>query len=137
MAFFTEPSKTDKQIHSRLASLDRKKGWPADDEPGILRDVTFSTIPALDRFLRNNRLATGLCLLIEQCGLQWTIGRVVFSTLVMICRGCSARQLVDCAGAARLGPRSGVGRCSLYVSCPKACSGGSGASPNSSLQPSI
>ena len=87
LAFFTEPSKTDKQIHSRLASLDRKRGLAGDDEPGVLRDVTFSTIPALDTFLRSNRLATGLCLLIEQGGLQWTIGRVVFSTLVMICLG--------------------------------------------------
>jgi tight adherence protein B len=87
LAFFTEPSKTDKQIHSRLASLDRKRGSAGDDEPGVLREVTFSTIPALDTFLRSNRLATGLCLLIEQGGLQWTIGRVVFSTLVMICLG--------------------------------------------------
>jgi tight adherence protein B len=87
VAFFTEPSKTDKQIHSRLASLDRKRGSVGNDEPGLLREVTFSTIPALDTFLRGNRLATGLCLLIEQSGLQWTIGRVVFSTLVMICVG--------------------------------------------------
>ena len=87
LAFFTEPSKTDKQIHSRLASLDRKRGLAGDDEPGVLRDITFSTIPALDTFLRSNRLATGLCLLIEQGGLQWTIGRVVFTTLVMICLG--------------------------------------------------
>jgi tight adherence protein B len=84
VAFVTEPSKTDKQIHSRLASLDRKRGLAVDSEPGLLREVTFSTIPALDTFLRNNRLATGLCLLIEQGGLQWTIGRVVFTTLVMI-----------------------------------------------------
>jgi len=87
VAFFTEPSKTDKQIHSRLASLDRTRGLAADDEPGVLRDITFSKIPALDTFLRHNRLATGLCLLIEQGGLQWTIGQVVFSTLVMICLG--------------------------------------------------
>ena len=87
VAFFTEPSKTDKQIHSRLASLDRKRGLVGDDEPDLLREITFSTIPALDAFLRNNRLATGLCLLIEQSGLQWTLGRVVFSTLVMICVG--------------------------------------------------
>jgi len=53
----------------------------------VLREVTFSSIPALDTFLRHNRLATGLCLLIDQSGLQWTIGRVVFTTLVMICVG--------------------------------------------------
>jgi tight adherence protein B len=87
LAFFTEPSKTDKQIHSRLASLDRKRGLAVDDELSVLREVTFSSIPALDTFLRHNRLATGLCLLIDQSGLQWTIGRVVFTTLVMICVG--------------------------------------------------
>ena len=87
LAFFTEPSKTDKQIHARLASLDRKRGLAVDDELSVLREVTFSSIPALDTFLRHNRLATGLCLLIDQSGLQWTIGRVVFSTLVMICVG--------------------------------------------------
>ena len=87
LAFFTEPSKTDKQIHARLASLDRKRGLAVDDELSVLREVTFSSIPALDTFLRHNRLATGLCLLIDQSGLQWTIGRVVFTTLVMICVG--------------------------------------------------
>ena len=87
VAFFTEPSKTDKQIHSRLASLDRKRGLAVDDELSVLREVTFSSIPAVDTFLRHNRLATGLCVLIDQSGLQWTIGRVVFSTLVMICVG--------------------------------------------------
>ena len=92
VAFFTEPSKFDKQIHSRLASLERKKGSSADDEPDILRDVTFSTIPAFDKFLRGNRLATGLCLLIEQCGLQWTVGRMVFTTLVIICVGAVLGQ---------------------------------------------
>lgn len=86
VAFFTEPSQTDKQIHLRLVALDRKKGSSGEeeDEASILREVTFSRIPALDRFLRSNRLVKGLCLLIEQCGLQWTVGRVVFSTLVMI-----------------------------------------------------
>jgi len=87
LAFFTEPSKTDKQIHARLASLDRKRGLAVDDELSVLREVTFSSIPSLDTFLRHNRLATGLCLLIDQSGLQWTIGRVVFSTLVMVCAG--------------------------------------------------
>ena len=87
LAFFTEPSKMDKQIHARLASLDRKRGLAVDDELSVLREVTFSSIPSLDTFLRHNRLATGLCLLIDQSGLQWTIGRVVFSTLVMVCAG--------------------------------------------------
>lgn len=87
VAFFTEPSKTDKLIHSRLASLDRKRNASGIEEPDIVKEVTFSTIPAFDKFLRNNRAAVGLQLLIEQCDLQWTVGRVVFSTLVLICFG--------------------------------------------------
>ncbi len=87
VAFFTEPSKTDKLIHSRLASLDRKRVSSRTDEPDIVKEVTFSTIPAFDKFLRNNRAAVGLQLLIEQCDLQWTVGRIVFGTLVLICLG--------------------------------------------------
>ena len=87
VAFFTEPSKTDKLIHSRLVSLDRKRVSSGDDELGIVREVTFSTIPAFDKFLRSNRFAIGLQLLIEQCDVQWTVGRVVFSTLLIICLG--------------------------------------------------
>jgi tight adherence protein B len=84
VAFFTEPSKADKLIHSRLASLDRQRTPSGTDEPDIVKEVTFSTIPAFDKFLRNNRAAVGLQLLIEQCDLQWTVGRIVFSMLVLI-----------------------------------------------------
>ena len=88
VALVTEPSKTDKQIHSRLVSLDRASNSSAtSDEPGIVKVITFSTIPALDRFLRRNRAAVGLQLLIEQCDVKWTVGRVVFSTLLIVCVG--------------------------------------------------
>src|SRR5256885_5147331 len=87
VAFFTEPSKTDKLIHSRLVSLDRKVVSSSSDEEGIVKQITFSTIPAFDRFLRNNRIAIGLQLLIEQSELHWTVGRMVFGTLLMICLG--------------------------------------------------
>jgi len=87
VAFFTEPSKADKLIHSRLASLDRKRVSSGTDEPDIVKEVTFSTIPAFDKFLRNNRAAVGLQLLIEQCALRWTVGRIVFGMLVLICLG--------------------------------------------------
>jgi tight adherence protein B len=82
--FFTEPSKEDKQIHSRLVSLDRVTVSSGEEDPGIVREVTFSTIPAFDAFLRGNRFAIGLHLLIEQSNVEWTVGRVIFSTLVLI-----------------------------------------------------
>lgn len=84
VAFFTEPSKTDKLIHSRLASLDRKRASTGDTDSDIVKEVTFSTIPAFDKFLRHNRAAIGLQLLIEQCDLRWTVGRVVFSMLALV-----------------------------------------------------
>jgi tight adherence protein B len=87
VAFFTEPSKEDKLIHSRLTSLDRTRVSSGTDDPDIVKEVTFSTIPAFDKFLRNNRAAIGLQLLIEQCDLQWTVGRIVFSMLVLVCLG--------------------------------------------------
>jgi len=89
VALVTEPSKTDKLIHTRLVSLDRKSSVTGSDETGIVKKITFSTIPAFDQFLRRNRAAIGLQLLIEQCDLKWTVGRVVFSTLAMICLGAA------------------------------------------------
>lgn len=88
LALLTEPSKADKLIHSRLVSLDRKTG-PLDDsdDPGIVKQVTFSTIPAFDKFLRHNRAAVGLHLLIEQCDMEWTVGQVVIGSLLLVCVG--------------------------------------------------
>lgn len=90
LALLTEPSKTDKLIHSRLVSLDRSADSPSgNDGPSIVKEVTFSTIPAFDKFLRHNRLAVGLHLLIEQCDLKWTVGYVVIITLVLVCVGAA------------------------------------------------
>lgn len=88
VALLTEPSKTDKLIHARMASLDRRTDArsPADG-PGIVKEVTFSTIPAFDRFLRENRFAIGLHLLIEQCDLKWTVGQFIITTLLLVCVG--------------------------------------------------
>ena len=89
IAFFTEPSKTDKLIHARLVSLDRKRDPSANIDADIVKEITFSTIPAFDKFLRNNQLAVRLQLLIEQSATQWTVGRIVFSTLVLIGLGAA------------------------------------------------
>jgi tight adherence protein B len=85
--FFTEPSKTDKLIHSRLVALDRSASSGASDEEGIVKQVTFSTIPFFDQFLRRNSVAVGLQLLIEQSDLDWTVGRFIFGSLVLVAIG--------------------------------------------------
>ncbi len=90
VALLTEPSKTDKLIHSRLVSLDRSMDSPSGNQgPSIVKEVTFSTVPAFDKFLRHNRAAVGLHLLIEQCDLKWTVGQVVIMTLLLICVGAA------------------------------------------------
>jgi tight adherence protein B len=90
VALLTEPSKADKLIHSRLVSLDRGTDSPSGkDGPSIVKEVTFSTVPAFDKFLRHNRMAVGLHLMIEQCDLKWTVGQVVIFTLLLICVGAA------------------------------------------------
>jgi len=87
IAFFTEPSRTDKLIHSRLISLDKSKSSDIEDEAGIVKEITFSTIPAFDKFLRKSPVAIKLQLMIEQADLNWTVGRFVFATLTFIALG--------------------------------------------------
>lgn len=87
IAFFTEPSKTDKLIYSRLSALDKRLGTHIESEQGIVKEITFSTIPALDRFLRSNAFAINIQLLIEQADVNWTVGRFIFATLASVAVG--------------------------------------------------
>lgn len=74
--YFSEPSDAEKRIRERLAALTR--ATPNEIEEGILRDVTFSRIPVIDRYLRNNKLALQLQLMLEQAKVPWTVGRLFF-----------------------------------------------------------
>src|SRR5206468_6765003 len=51
--------------------------------------ITFSTIPAFDRFLRQNRIALAVQALIVQADLQWTVGRFVFTSLTCLSVGAA------------------------------------------------
>jgi len=104
VAFFTEPSKADKLIHSRLASLDRKRVSSGTDEPDIVKEITFSTIPAFDKFLRNNRAAVGLQLLIEQSvigGLRrgWRAGHRAWRWARSHIFSCCKKAIGGCAAS--------------------------------------
>ncbi|HYX51992.1 MAG TPA: type II secretion system F family protein [Candidatus Limnocylindrales bacterium] len=87
VALIIEPSKTDKAVHARLAALDRSGLSAEDGAPGIMKATTFSTIPALDRFLRTNEVAIWLHTLINQADVNWTVGQVVIVSLVLVCVG--------------------------------------------------
>jgi tight adherence protein B len=88
VAFFTEPTEDAKRIHARLSGLDRYVSHGGSEE-GIMRRVTFSSIPSLDRFLRRNRLAPKLQLMLEQAKLPWTVGRFFFYSGLMVVVGAT------------------------------------------------
>jgi tight adherence protein B len=82
--YVTEPSKEDKLIDERLAALDQTVLFDDDSDKILLRQVTFSRIPAVDRFLRRNRFVLYLQRLLVQADVKWTVGRMVFATLLCI-----------------------------------------------------
>lgn len=88
VAYFTEPSEDHKRIRERLSGLDRYIA-AQDREEGIMRQVTFSSIPSLDRFLRHNKLAPKLQLMLEQAKLTWTVGRFFFYSACMVVIGAT------------------------------------------------
>lgn len=89
LVFFTEPSQTDKMISARLVSLDPRSRAGVPEEFGIAKEVTFSTIPAIDKFLRSNKYANHLYLLLQQSETDWTVGRFVFYTLILMIVGAA------------------------------------------------
>jgi tight adherence protein B len=85
--YVTEPSKEDKLVDARLNAFDRKVVLSEDGDKNILRQVIFSRVPTVDRFLRRNKLALHLQRLLGQANVSWTVGRVVFATLLCVSLG--------------------------------------------------
>jgi tight adherence protein B len=88
VAYFTEPSEDHKRIRQRLSGLDRYLTHE-DGQEGIVRRVTFSSIPSLDRFLRRNKFAPQLQLMLEQAKLPWTVGRFFVYSAGMVVMGAT------------------------------------------------
>lgn len=90
-AFFTEPSQADKRTRERLAAIGRRPIEEIDD--GIMREVTYSRIPLLDRFLRRSGVARNLRQYLEQGKVPWTVGRFVLYSLVLMAVGFAVGNL--------------------------------------------
>jgi tight adherence protein B len=88
VAYFTEPSATDKRTRERLVGLDRRSSTE-DRQDDIVRQVTFSSVPSVDRFLRNNKFAIRLQLMLDQAKLPWTVGRFFFFSAVLMLIGAA------------------------------------------------
>ena len=79
LAYFTEPSEAEKRIQERLSGLDRPvMQGDEDHHTEIVKHVTFSRIAWLDRYLRENKPALKLQLMLEQAKVGWTVGRFFF-----------------------------------------------------------
>jgi len=79
IAYFTEPSEAEKRVHQRLSSLGRPVMQGDEDQQAeIVRQVTFSRIGWLDRYLRQSKPALQLQLWLEQAKVEWTVGRFFF-----------------------------------------------------------
>jgi tight adherence protein B len=85
LVYFTEPSAGDKRTRERLAALSRQSA--VESEEGILREITFSRIAAVDRLLRNSRFALQLELMLDQAKVSWTVGRFFFYSAVLMVVG--------------------------------------------------
>ena len=88
VAYFTEPSEADKRTRERLVGLDRHTSME-DRKDDIVRQVTFSSVPSVDRFLRNNKYAIRLQLMLDQAKLSWTVGRFFFFSAVLMLIGAA------------------------------------------------
>ncbi|MFZ0311363.1 MAG: type II secretion system F family protein [Candidatus Korobacteraceae bacterium] len=72
-----EPSETDKRIQERLSTLDHRLAVDGE-QTEIVRRVTFSRIPWIDRILRDTKSAPRLQSLLDQAKMRWTVGRFFF-----------------------------------------------------------
>ena len=83
--YLAEPSKEDKMVDSRLIAAGQRAVHSGEDNDKIiLRQVTFSRVAFIDRFLSQNRLALYMQTLLVQADVSWTVGRLVFATLLCI-----------------------------------------------------
>ena len=105
LAYFTEPSDTEKRIQERLSGLDRPVTQGEDDQTEIVKRVTFSKIIWLDRFLREYQPALTLQMFLEQ-GRGGLDGRTFFLLFSLLHVSRRAHwKLVGAGGFCRLDSR--------------------------------
>jgi tight adherence protein B len=87
LTYFTEPSEAEKKIQERLSNLERPLQTGEEDHTEIVKRVTFSKIGFVDRYLRENKSALQLQLMLEQAKLDWTVSRFFFYSAILMLIG--------------------------------------------------
>lgn len=86
LAYFIEPSDADKKTRERLAAFHRQTTEEFDE--GIVKEqVHFSRISFIDTYLRNNRFALKLQLMLEQAKSPLTVSRFFFYSAILMIAG--------------------------------------------------
>jgi tight adherence protein B len=80
----TKPTKEEADIGRRLAGFDR--GIAADQafDPDILKREAYSDLPIVNAILQRIKVAANLDILIKQADSNWTVGRVLFGSLLIV-----------------------------------------------------
>ena len=81
--YMTKPTKEETNLGNRLAGFLRGSSADAEIDPDILRREVYSDLPIIDAILRRVKLAADIDTLIKQADSKWTVGRVLFGSLVI------------------------------------------------------
>lgn len=83
VVFTTKPSKEEVNLGKRLAGLDRGISSDQVIDSDILKRDSFSDLPVVNSILQRIKLAADIDMLIKQANSSWTVGRVLFGSLVI------------------------------------------------------
>ena len=81
--FVTRPTKEEAELGDRLAGLEHGAIPGPSVNADILRRETYSDLPLVNALLTRIKLAADINTLIRQANSSWTVGRVIFGSLVI------------------------------------------------------
>jgi tight adherence protein B len=82
--FFTRPTRVEKSVSSRLEGISESPAAPTAPDEDILKREALSEVPWLDLILNRLAIAASLQKLIAQADSQWTVGRLVVGSILIL-----------------------------------------------------
>jgi len=82
--FVLRPTKKEQVLDDRLGEIGRSPEEILEDAPDLIRRENLSDIALLEFLLRRFKPAHALKVLLSQADLDWTVGRVISGTLVVL-----------------------------------------------------
>ncbi|HWR35687.1 MAG TPA: type II secretion system F family protein [Clostridia bacterium] len=85
--FVTRPSKSEVALQERLLNVVRNPLDASIDSDDILKRESYSDLPLADLILSRLAITESLQQLIKQANSNWTVGRVIFGSLLLLAAG--------------------------------------------------